>query len=280
VRLPAQFRNINHVIREADLEGRSSIHEHTLRIIREKKINSHPVLRFIATRKLPDIEYPTRTRISTDGSKNPQKGTAYAVYTAGYDQFTCAGRVESIEDIGRAELFAIVHAIVIGAKFNETHIYTDSQYALSAYEQAISEECIKRKEQDYDLRILIREIHQLRGDRSTSVHKVMAHATDHEDLQERKRTLDIMKTQYGEEEAKKKKKLIEDNQRADSLAKWARDNPHSPRIQLTHTLSEKEKFSLSERNGSKIFSPRKYLRRRNRSERLADVQKLAHICHG
>jgi hypothetical protein len=154
-------------------------------------------------------------------------------------------------------------------------VYTDSQYSITAYQQAISEQHIKRKEQDYDLRLLIREIYALKGTRTMSVHKVMAHALDHEDLNERKRRLDIMTTQYGEDEAKK---LIGDNQRADELAKWARDQPESPIIQLTNTLSEAEKFALSERNGgTKIFSPRKYLRRRNQATILAEVQSLAHM---
>lgn len=273
-RIPVHLKEVRQAILQMENANANCVHDSTMKILKEKNISTHPVLRFIATRTLPAVKYQLKSRISTDGSKNTQRGTAYAVYSAGYDQFTYAGRVASINDIGRAELFAIVHALIIGANFSETHIYTDSQYALSAYEQAVSDTHIKRKEQDYDLRLLIREIHALRDHRTANVHKVMAHALDHEDLNERKRRFDIMKSQYGTEEARK---LISDNQRADELAKWARDRPESPIIQLTHTLSEAEKFALSERNGDKIFSPRKYLRRRNHAKILAEVQSLAHM---
>ncbi len=100
----------------------------------------------------------------------------------------------------------------------------------------------------------------------------MAHTQDHEDIEERKRRQIIMENNF----KGKTNTIISGNNRADQLAKMARDS-NEPALRVPLALHEDERFCISTLDGKKIFNVREYIRADLRNKYLIDAQKLTRM---
>lgn len=265
-RISNDLQNVALAISKAD---DNSIRDNLAKALREQQINSHIIFRYLALGEIPAQKHNERARIFTDGSKN-NLNTSYAIFCSGFDRYTFAGKLPTIDSIDRAELLAVLHALLVGMNFSESIIYTDSQYAVSAFNLASSDLTMRRKESNYDLKVIIREIYRRRANRSIYVHKVMAHCLDADDENERKRRQEKMKEMYGD----LAETLIRGNHRADQLAKEARDNGQFKPLRFPNVLSKQECYAIVDATGKKIFSLRSYLRSRYQDKTIKAAQKL------
>ncbi len=80
----AAHENISHAIRDAD---NNAINNSFVTAIRNGKINTHPMLRFIATGKFITPKRNAHIDIYTDGSAKDDR-VSYAVYSPNFDKHT------------------------------------------------------------------------------------------------------------------------------------------------------------------------------------------------
>lgn len=118
-----------------------------------------------------------------------------------------------IKSVDRAELLALIHALLLAATYAEARVYADSSYVVSVWNKSNT----KVNEANWDLCRITSEIKEqarARG-QTISVMKVYSHALDHPDPVERSRRKKWMTDEFQERWSE----IAEGNRQADLLAK-------------------------------------------------------------
>jgi len=174
--------------------------------------NLLPILEYLATKKLPKQLHNYKAMVFGDGSKTDREDATYGVYCTGGETFS--GGVIGTKDVDRAELLACIHAALIGLRYVEAEVYTDSSYTEAAWNRVVA---ASNKAANPDLILLMQEIRReaKQAGRKITVHKVYSHVDDHVDWSERERRLNWMIGKY----PVNYDDLVAGNSHADKLAR-------------------------------------------------------------